>query len=60
MNEQALSRSEFEEEFKPLFEKGLIKGDGILDIGVLSGESARSYFDSYIGKTILMRNNIVR
>ncbi|WET69723.1 hypothetical protein [Sphingobacterium sp.] len=45
---------------QPLFEKGLIKLDGVLDIGVIGGDFARSYFDTYMGKPILMRNNIVR
>lgn len=43
-----------------IFEKGLVKKDGILDIGIIKDSFARSYFDSYLGKTILMKSNIKR
>jgi hypothetical protein len=42
------------------YQKGLIKKDGILDIGLLSGDFARGYFDNYLGKRILMKGNIKR
>lgn len=41
-----------------LFEKGLIKKDGILDIAMLQDDFARGYFDSFVGKKLLLRSNI--
>jgi hypothetical protein len=43
-----------------IYEKGIIKNDGILDIVLLSGETARSYFDSVLGQRILLKSNPVR
>jgi hypothetical protein len=43
-----------------IFEKGIIKKDGIMDIGIISNDFARGYFDSFMGKTILMKNNVKR
>lgn len=42
-----------------IYEKGIIKNDGILDIGLLKGDVARSYFDSVVGKKILLKSNPV-
>jgi hypothetical protein len=42
-----------------IYEKGIIKRDGILDIGLLKGEFARSYFDSVVGRKILLKSNPV-
>lgn len=41
-----------------LYEKGLIKRDGILDIAIIRDDFARGYFDSFLGKKILMKSNI--
>jgi len=41
-----------------LFEKGIIRNDGIMDIVILSEELSRWYFDGFLGKTLLMRSNI--
>lgn len=41
-----------------LFDKGIIKKDGILDIGIIQNDFARGYFDSFMGKKLLMRSNI--
>lgn len=40
-----------------LYTKGAVRKDGIMDIGILSGAFARGYFDSYLGRKILMRSN---
>ncbi|WP_152542142.1 hypothetical protein [Pedobacter sp. V48] len=43
-----------------LFETGIIKKDGILDIMTLTDSSAREHFDMFMGKKILMKSNIRR
>ncbi len=43
-----------------MYKKGLIKRDGILDIPILTGTIAREYFDSFLGKKILMKGNVQR
>ncbi len=43
-----------------LYEKGLIRRDGIMDMGIIGGSMARGYFDDYIGKIFLMKSNIKR
>jgi hypothetical protein len=43
-----------------LYEKGLIKKDGILDIGIIEDHLARGYFDDFMGKKLLMKSNIKR
>lgn len=45
---------------EPMFEKGLIKKDGILDIGFIEGDFGRGYFDGFTGKPLLMKSNPVR
>jgi len=42
----------------PIFEKGIIKKDGVMDVAVLSNQFARGYFDSFVGKSIYVKNNI--
>lgn len=41
-----------------IFEKGIIKRDGKMDIAILSNQYARGYFDSFVGKAIYMKSNI--
>lgn len=43
-----------------LYEKGIIRNDGIMDMGIVDGSMARGYFDDYIGRTFLMKSNIKR
>jgi hypothetical protein len=38
------------------FDKGIIKRDGIMDIAILT-EDDRDYFDSFIGKPLLLKGN---
>ncbi|TSD66410.1 hypothetical protein FFF34_003125 [Inquilinus sp. KBS0705] len=42
-----------------IYEKGIVKNDGILDIGLLKDKVARGYFDSVVGKRILLKSNPV-
>jgi hypothetical protein len=41
-----------------LFTKGSIRRDNVMDIAILKGKEARSYFDIYLGQRILMKSNI--
>jgi len=40
-----------------IFEKGKVRKDGTMDIALLSGKFAREYYDSFLGRSILMRSN---
>jgi hypothetical protein len=43
-----------------IYNTGIIRNDGILDICLLTDAFARSYFDSILGKRILLKSNPVR
>ena len=44
-----------------LYTKGAgIRKNGIMDIGIVDNDIAREYFDSFVGKTLLMKSNIRR
>lgn len=41
-----------------IFEKGMINKGGTMDVAILSGQFARGYFDSFVGKPIYMKSDI--
>ena len=40
-----------------MFDKGIIKKDGIIDIAIIGDDFANGYFDSFVGQSLFLNNN---
>ncbi|MDI6034190.1 hypothetical protein QLS91_14000 [Flavobacterium sp. LB2P84] len=40
-----------------MFDKGIIKQDGIIDIAIIGGDFGNGYFDSFVGQSLFLNNN---
>jgi hypothetical protein len=40
-----------------MFDKGIIKKDGIIDIAIIGNDFGNGYFDSFVGKSLFLNNN---